>query len=49
MGQTNPILILQAYAPKTYKFFAGIVGEEKVHLQLVKIGYCFYRGNPGTK
>jgi len=42
----TPELALKIFAPKIYKFFADIVGEDKVILQLAKIGYTFYPNNP---
>lgn len=40
------IEILSKYAPNIYKFLEGIVGSEFIILQIVKLGYCFYRANP---
>jgi len=41
-----PEQALKIFAPKIYQFFADIVGEDKVILQLAKIGYTFYPSNP---
>jgi len=42
----TPEQALQAFAPHIYAFFKDIVGEDKVILQLAKIGYTFYPNNP---
>jgi len=42
----TPELALKIFAPKIYQFFYDIVGEDKVILQLAKIGYTFYPNNP---
>jgi len=42
----TPEQALKIFAPKIYQFFADIVGEDKVILQLAKIGYTFYPSNP---
>jgi len=42
----TPELALKIFAPKIYRFFTDIVGEDKVVLQLAKIGYTFYPNNP---
>jgi len=42
----TPEQALQNFAPHIYDFFKDIVGEDKVILQLAKIGYTFYPNNP---
>jgi P4 family phage/plasmid primase-like protien len=42
----TPEVALKIFAPKIYQFFSDIVGEDKVMLQLAKIGYTFYPSNP---
>ena len=42
----TPEQALQTFAPHIYAFFKDIVGEDKVILQLTKIGYVFYPNNP---
>jgi len=42
----TPELALKIFAPKIYQFFSDIIGEDKVILQLAKIGYSFYPSNP---
>jgi len=42
----TPEQALKIFAPKIYQFFGDIVGEDKVILQLAKIGYAFYPSNP---
>jgi len=41
-----PEVALKIFAPRIYQFFSEIVGEDKVMLQLAKIGYTFYPSNP---
>jgi P4 family phage/plasmid primase-like protien len=42
----TPEQALQNFAPHIYAFFKDIVGEDKIVLQLAKIGYTFYPSNP---
>ena len=42
----TPEQALQTFSPHIYAFFKDIVGEDKVILQLAKIGYTFYPSNP---
>jgi len=42
----TPEQALQIFSPHIYAFFKDIVGEDKVILQLAKIGYTFYPSNP---
>ena len=42
----TPERALNIFSPKIYQFFSDIIGEDKVGLQLAKIGYIFYPNNP---